>query len=484
VGSKPDAERDFAGARGRRKIGKTSPRMAGAGAVFAVVVMLLSLPALAGAATKAEASAGGKGVFQTTREYFTHFYPRWFSYSQAKPAPDNGLTMPRRITPLYHTVVAINDDTYYAAAFVNVPTEPAVLTVPSTKVRYSLLVLDGFGEVIETKIPRATPGTYVVVKQGWAGVIPPGLTRIEVPYDFTQWIIRADKHSPNGLGPAAAQGFVRRLRLTTLAEWKKNYLAGPTNVVSELYYSIPYKGIADREARFAPNLFLKQLQEAVHSDRTQPLSAAEQQLSERFDTYFGAGGSNAGSAKRAFRNAARAAHGSIVANYRKHTIGRNWVNFTNIAEWKGAYLDRSSIAEYILYGNNFGAAAYYHTFEDGRGRALNGKRGRVYTLTFSRKQIPEAERFWSLTAYLPGSIELVPNKENKYVVASYTSGLKKNADGSITIYMAKRRPPGAPKANWLPVPAGEFNVMLRDYGPEGSVKAGEYVPPAVKLSNR
>ena len=46
-------------------------------------------------------------------------------------------------------------------------------------------------------------------------------------------------------------------------------------------------------------------------------------------------------------------------------------------------------------------------------------------LRFPRKQIPEAERFWSLTAYLPGSIELVPNRAKKYLVASCTPGLQK-----------------------------------------------------------
>ncbi len=461
---------------------RMTARLGAMTAVLAVAgLLLLSLPTLAAAGSRAQGSAGGNGVFQTTREYVVHFYPRWFTYGQSKIAPEVGLTMPRRITPLYHAVVAINDDTFYAGGYVNIGAEPAVLTIPSTRVRYSLLTLDGFGEVFKTAIEKQTPGTYALVKTGWTGVLPAGVTKIEVPYDSTQWIIRADKHSPNGLGPVAAQAFIRRVHLTTLSEWEKNDLNGPTNVVSELFYAIPYKGIADGEARFAPIYFLKDLQAAVHSDKTQPLPAAEQQLSDRFDSYFGSGGSNSAAAKRKFRNATRAAHAAILANYRKHKIGRNWIHFTNIAEWGGSYLDRSSITEYILYGNNFAAASYFHTFEDGRGRALDGSRGRVYTLKFGRKQVPEAERFWSLTAYLPGSIELVPNSADKYVVASYTSGLKKGKDGSVTIYMAKRRPLGVPKANWLPVPAGKFNVMLRAYGPEGSVKSNEYVPPAVKL---
>jgi hypothetical protein len=31
-------------------------------------------------------------------------------------------------------------------------------------------------------------------------------------------------------------------------------------------------------------------------------------------------------------------------------------------------------------------------------------------------QIPDAERFWSITAYTPYAIELVPNPANKYAV--------------------------------------------------------------------
>ena len=47
--------------------------------------------------------------------------------------------------------------------------------------------------------------------------------------------------------------------------------------------------------------------------------------------------------------------------------------------------------------------------------------------------------------------------------------------------MAPQQPKGVPTANWLPVPKGPFNVMLRVYGPEGSVKTGTYVPPAIGI---
>lgn len=45
--------------------------------------------------------------------------------------------------------------------------------------------------------------------------------------------------------------------------------------------------------------------------------------------------------------------------------------------------------------------------------------------------------------------------------------------------MSVQQPNGVPTANWLPVANGPFNVMLRVYGPEGSVANNTYVPPAV-----
>ena len=60
----------------------------------------------------------------------------------------------------------------------------------------------------------------------------------------------------------------------------------------------------------------------------------------------------------------------------------------------------------------------------------------------------------------------------KYAVAGYTPGLKTAPDGSVTITMAKKQLSGTPKANWLPVPNGPFNVRLRAYGPEGDLASG------------
>jgi hypothetical protein len=59
--------------------------------------------------------------------------------------------------------------------------------------------------------------------------------------------------------------------------------------------------------------------------------------------------------------------------------------------------------------------------------------------------------------------------------------LVKGRTGSVSIYFAARQPTGVPQPNWLPVPNGIFNLMLRVYGPEGKVKDNTYTPPAVRI---
>jgi hypothetical protein len=184
-----------------------------------------------------------------------------------------------------------------------------------------------------------------------------------------------------------------------------------------------------------------------------------------------------------FSDGARAAHESILDRYLTHTdwarTPTNWIHFTNIGDWGNQVIERSSITEFLQYGNGIQTAAYYHVFKDANGRPLDGSNPRGYVLTFPAGQLPEAMRFWSVTAYTPEAIELVDNPADKYAVAIYTPGLRPNTDGSLSIYLARQLPAGVPTANWLPTPPGAFNTMLRVYGPEGTVEANTYIPPGI-----
>jgi hypothetical protein len=440
-------------------------------AVCFLCSVVVALPVTSLAATNTESDA-----YTTTLAYVQQFYPLWFTYNQSR-LNVNRLVRPLRISPLYQGVVAINVDTIYASSFLDLTKEPVILTMPTTSVTYSILTLDAYCNVFDSGIPRQTAGTFALTGTGFSGELPLGVTRIPMPLNFPTLIFRADKFSATGENQiAAAERFCSSLQLQTLSGHLHHPSEGHTLVLPEVGFAVPFKRTADALIADAPITFLRQLQKAVASPRTPPLSTSEQALVNRFNDLFGKG--NVGRHSD-FAAGAQAAHKAILDRYLTHLGPTNWIHFTNIGHWGDQVIERSSITEFIQYANDIEAAAYYHAFRDGKGLSLDGTNPHGYVLTFPAGQLPKAKRFWSLTAYTPQSIELVRNSKNKYAVASYTEGLEFNSDGSLSVYMARDLPAGIPVANWLPIPRGAFNIMLRFYGPEGSVADNTYVPPAI-----
>ena len=443
-------------------------------------------------------------AFTTTRDYVSQFYPLWFTYYQTSFGTPNRLSGPNQISPIYHYVVAINNDTVYVTSILDLSIEPLILTIPSTPANYSVLMLDRYNDIFHSALPANTPGTYVLYGPGFnPDRLPPTITHVPLPLNYMTLIFRADKFKLVGGVEqdvtAEADTFRRSMTMVPVCTYLgQNCPAGvlpggPTRILPEILFALPFKAIADNLVALDPIAFLRQLQTAVNGPGTPQMSPEVKSLSERFDTLFATSTLNQ---RSEFASGVQTAHELLTQDYLSHINRTNWISYNNIGFWcntpdnfhacsnpdpgSSLAIQRSSITEYIQFANDFEAAAYFHAFKDGDDIPLDGTDPDGYVLTFSRGNLPATERFWSLTAYTPNAIELVPNSANKYLVASYTPGLKTNADGSISIYMARRLPSGVPAANWLPIPRGPFNVMLRDYGPQGNVKAGTYVPPRIE----
>jgi hypothetical protein len=456
------------------------------GLAVGLAIMAGGWPGSRGSLASAQALPPGVSPFEPTLNYVMLFYPLWFTYYQSTHAPANRLVAPVRMAPLFREVVAPNDDTLYVSSFTDLSGQPLILTIPQTNVTWSLLTMDYYGRVFDTQIPEGVEGTYALTRPGWTGRLPAGVTRIQVPFTFSVWIIRADKFShTNQDQTAQAELFRSSLRLATLSEYRQDRTSGRAATFPVALYSTAFKVLADDLIAQDAITFLQQLRTAVHSPTTPPFSPFERQVSDRFDRLFGNGvfppNSGANIAKRAaFIAGAQAIHALIVDSYLSNTGPTNWVTYTNIGAWGDDFLARSATTQYLQLSNTHSTAAYYQVFKDGTGAPLNGNKPGGYVLTFPSGSIPPPTRFWSLTAYTPESITLVENAANKYVVASYTPGLQSNPDGSLSIYLAAGLPPGVPEANWLPVPQGPFNVVLRFYGPTGSVADNMYLPPAIQ----
>lgn len=433
--------------------------------------------------------------FDVAYDYTVRFYPRYFTWVQFTINSDNSqrqsgenyenrLTGPLGMGPEYKVVVAINDDTIYAEAFLDVSNGPVILTIPAYANRYSILQLDVYGNIFSTALsanPPSNGGVYGFVERGSYDQLPEGVIRVELPYAFTTIAIRIDKYSStNEDHIAAANEFRSKLRMQTLADYDPDGDSGKTLVLPLFLFSPSVKLMADEGLAKWPEAFLTTLQEAMASPATQPLTADDRALVQRFDTLFAVARSvvdhDSGPLTAIIRGA-QAAQAAIINRWQSHRGPTNWIHFDNVGHWGTNYLDRAALTEYIQVGNDRKAAYYANAFVDASGLPLDGA-SFAYTITFTKEALPEYQRFWSMTAYTPEAIELVPNALDKYVVASYTPGLVTAEDGSVTIYVQAEQPKGN-TANWLPVPKSHFSLLFRVYGPLGSALAGTYVPPKI-----
>ena len=107
------------------------------------------------------------------------------------------------------------------------------------------------------------------------------------------------------------------------------------------------------------------------------------------------------------------------------------------------------------------AQFYLMTNKNRDGQAFDG--AGTYRLTVP----PNApvKQYWSVTVYDRETHALIRDMD-RASVASITSGVQENADGSVDVYFGPRAPAGK-ETNWVPTdPHGKFELLFRLYGPE------------------
>ena len=383
------------------------------------------------------------------------------------------------------------DTVYGAITVLDLSQGPGDPDPPADGVGFSVANVDVWGDYF-TAVP-AKPGTYALALPSWHGTLPRGVTRVNIPYPVTQIYVRADRYSHDNVNMvASSKAFIAGTRLASLPAYKANPSSGATKVVPQAFYALSSKLANDLPARYTPTLYLKTLQTAMHSPSTRPLSRSDVAVSNSFDTVFAA-------AQRALRHgnpvplaqmalAVRKAQAIIATSWLTHTIdASDWIYYDNAGMFGTDYLARDAVAEYAYGINNPAAATYYFAYDDACGATLNART--AYRLTFSKAQIPDAERFWSTTNYAPRAASLIqwpgirPFPPMAKGVAGYTPGLVTSPNGSITIYIQRKAP--AQRSlypNWLPTTRrGPFALWLRIYGPTGNTALNKhYVPPSLR----
>lgn len=140
--------------------------------------------------------------------------------------------------------------------------------------------------------------------------------------------------------------------------------------------------------------------------------------------------------------------------------GNGWNRSTNNAQFGIDYFNRTGTAKSNMFDNRPTETQYFYTDFDQSGVQLNG--GHSYEVTFAAGQEPPVEGFWSLTLYNEKHL-FSTNMLNRYSLGTKNKDLRRNADGSLTVYIGPITPGKDMESNWLPSPKEPISLYIRAY---------------------
>jgi hypothetical protein len=377
-------------------------------------------------------------------------------------------------------VIRPNVDTLYTQAFLDLTAEPVVIHMPDTRGRYDVMQMMDANTNVFASPGKRTTGTgahdFVVVGPGWKQKVQltTGMAEIDSPTNSV-WIINRTQVNDAKDVPAV-NALQRQFSIAPLSEWP----AGAINAT-------PLK--ADLQPALTPPVQVQAMNAPAYFDklaillRDNPPPAADGQVLQRFATIGLAPGKAFNPSPDMALALERAKNTSLLAisdNAARlgHEVNGWRILDKDVGTYGTNYMDRAAVAAYGLGANLPADAVYPGATVDGAGQPLTAEK--AYVLHFAKDQLPPVNAFWSLTMYDHDGY-FVPNALNRY--AARDSRLKKNADGSVDIYIQTGSPGKDREANWLPAPkGGPFTLLLRMYWPKQAVLDGTYEVPGVQAT--
>ena len=403
-------------------------------------------------------------------------------------APFNEINNQHHVaTPTDTAVITPNSDTPYSFIWLDVRAEPMVISVPAVaKERYySVQLIDGntynFG-YIGTRATGTEAGNYLVVGPDWKGGTPTGIKQVfRSTTPFPLALIRTQLFNPDDMPN------VEKIQAGYKGQPLSAFLKHPAPPAAPKIEFVPATtaGIKDN--------FFQYLDAAL---RYVPETPRDKAIRARL-AKIGIGPGRTFDFKdlslehkAAILVAMKQGDDKVdkwLASGNKDINGWNvGAFFGDEAFYNGDWVMRAGAAKGGLLGNDAVEAMYPYTRTDATGERLDGSKHK-YTITFPPGQLPPVNAFWSVTMYDGKSQLLVKNAINRYLINSpMVSAMKKDADGSLTLYLQKDSPGPDKEANWLPAPDDTIYLVMRLYWPKPTppsiLPAGEgtWQPPGVK----
>lgn len=368
--------------------------------------------------------------------------------------------------------VTPNVNVIYGFGFMDLGQQPIILSAPDSDGRYYMIqIVDMWTNAFAYVGGIATGykgGTYALVGPGWQGQLPPGVKRIDCP---TRWVeIQPRVHVKNQADLAGARKVLHAITVTGLAQYNGSAAPAPRGY----HYDAPKISpkVASSQMQFLdPLQFWEIFSTAMNENR--PPEGEIKSVLPQFK-YLGL---------ELGRPWSRESVPPLILEQMKlaakeigpmmmpllPVLGRSangWIIPPSNVGMPGAdFPARAIIAVFGLTSNTPEEAIYYTAVTDGSGQPLTG--AKRYTITFTEQtrcidSIPPG--FWSISVYDSVTGYTVPNSIDRYSLGS-DDELKRNADGSFTLYIQRDNPGPDQEPNWLPTSSGPFYLIIRVYAP-------------------
>lgn len=382
----------------------------------------------------------------------------------------------RVFTPADTAIVTPNSDTPYSMLEMDLRAEPTVLSVPAVEKGryYSVMLCDAntynFG-YIGSRATGTEAGDYLVAGPDWQGEAPAGIRKVfRATTRFATAVYRTQ------LFDASDIENVKKVQAGYAARPLSAYLKAPApppapavtipKIDKELVKTEFFEYL-DFALQFAPErpeekeIRAKLARIGVGAGKT--FSWKDLSLEHKAEILLG------------MKEGSRKVDEKVAAMGKEINGWRIAAAFGDADFFKGDWLLRAAAARAGIYGNDAQEAMYPMTRNLADGEPLDGSR-HAYTLTCAKGQYPPVNAFWSVTMYDGKSQLLVDNPIKRYLINSpMLPGMKKGADGSLTIYIQKDSPGKDKESNWLPAPNGPIYLVMRLYWPR--TEAPSILPP-------
>ncbi len=405
-------------------------------------------------------------------------------------APINQIANEARVfTPKDTAISTPNSDTPYSMAFLDLRAEPMVLCMPqiANDRYYDVQLVDLYTDNYGYMGSRTTgngAGCYMVAGPDWTGEVPPGIAKaFHSETQLSLAIYRTQLFDPGDIDN------VKKIQAGYKLQPLSTFLGklAPPAAPAVDWPKFEKDAFTTRFPEYLG--FLLQFCPPIGT------AAVEKPLRERFAMIgIGAGRKaehkeQSPEIKAAIGEAVKAAIAKIERTADSIGTETNGWHIGSAAGsrefYNGNWALRAAAAKLGIYGNSEAEAVYPFTRHDVNGITLDGSK-HTYQMTFAPGELPPVNAFWSITMYDGRTQLLIDNPINRYLINSpMLPQLKKNADGSITIYVQKNSPGKDNESNWLPVPDGPMFVVMRLYWPKTEPPSvyplgkGSWKPPGI-----